>query len=49
MSATSIWLTLASLREVLSASGYTKIDIIHDDPTHTNGPAVTIGATTRES
>jgi hypothetical protein len=44
MSATSIWLTLASLREVLSASGYTKIDTIHDDPTHANGPAVTIGA-----
>jgi hypothetical protein len=49
MSATSIWLTLASLREVLSASGYTKIDIIHDDPTHANGPAATIGAMTRES
>ena len=44
MSATSIWLTLASLREVLSASGYTKIEVIHDDPTHANGPAVTIGA-----
>jgi hypothetical protein len=46
MSATSIWLTLASLRELLSASGYKKIDIIHDDPAHANGPAVTIGATT---
>jgi hypothetical protein len=46
MSATSIWLTLASLREVLRASGYTTVDIIHDDPTHANGPAVTIGATT---
>ena len=48
MSATSIWLTLASLRELLSASGYTKIDILHDDPTHANGPAVTIGARTAE-
>ena len=46
MSPTSIWLTLGSLREVLSASGYTKIEIIHDDPTHANGPAVTIGAKT---
>jgi hypothetical protein len=45
MSATSIWLTLPSLCELLSASGYTKIDIIHDDPAHANGPAVTIGAT----
>ena len=44
MSPTSIWLTLASLRAVLSASGYTRIDIIHDDPGHANGPAVTIGS-----
>ena len=48
MSATSIWLTLASLRELLRASGYKKIDILHDDPTHANGPAVTIGARTGE-
>jgi len=46
MSPTSIWLTLASLREVLRASGYTKIEIIADDMAHANGPAVTIGATT---
>jgi SAM-dependent methyltransferase len=46
MSPSSIWLTLASLREVLSASGYTKIDIIHDDPKHVHGPVVTIGART---
>jgi hypothetical protein len=46
MSPTSIWLTLASLRESLSASGYTKIEIIHDDTAHANGPAVTIGAMT---
>ena len=46
MSRTSTWLTLPSLREVLAASGYKKIDIIHDDPGHANGPAVTIGAMT---
>jgi hypothetical protein len=46
MSRTSTWLTLASLREVLEASGYNKIEIIHDDPGHANGPAVTIGAMT---
>jgi hypothetical protein len=44
MSATATWLTLASLRSVLKASGYKRIDIIHDDPKHANGPAVTIGA-----
>lgn len=44
MSATSTWLTLASLCERLRASGYKQIDIIHDDPNHANGPAVTIGA-----
>jgi hypothetical protein len=46
MSKISTWLTLASLRGVLAASGYKKIDIIHDDPGHANGPAVTIGAMT---
>lgn len=46
MSPTATWLTLASLRSVLSATGYKKIDIIHDDSTHANGPAVTIGART---
>lgn len=49
MSPTSIWLTLASLREVLRASSYTRIEIIHDDTAHANGPAVTIGATTGPS
>jgi hypothetical protein len=44
MSPTAMWLTLASLRSVLSAAGYKRIDIIHDDPKHANGPAVTIGA-----
>jgi hypothetical protein len=31
---------------VLEASGYKEIDVIHDDPGHANGPAVTIGAMT---
>ena len=44
MSPTAMWLTLASLRSLLSRSGYTKIEIIDDDPKHANGPAVTIGA-----
>jgi methyltransferase family protein len=44
MSATATWLTMESLRALLARSGYTKIEIIHDDPTHQNGPAVTIGA-----
>jgi hypothetical protein len=45
MSPTATWLTLDSLREVLMASGYRDIDVIHNDPNHANGPAVTIGAT----
>jgi hypothetical protein len=48
MSATATWLTLESLRALLSGSGYQRIDIIHDDPAHANGPAVTIGARTSE-
>lgn len=44
MSATATWLTLDSLRKLLARSGYEKIEIIHDDPGHANGPAVTIGA-----
>jgi SAM-dependent methyltransferase len=44
MSPTAMWLTLPSLRSVLSASGYKRIEIIDDDPKHANGPAVTIGA-----
>jgi SAM-dependent methyltransferase len=46
MSATATWLTLDSLREVLRTSGYTNVEVIHDDPAHPNGPAVTIGAVT---
>ena len=44
MSATATWLTLDSLRELLRRSDYKKIEVIHDDPAHANGPAVTIGA-----
>jgi Methyltransferase domain len=46
MSPTATWLTLDSLRGLLTESGYNKIEIIHDDPTHPNGPAVTLGAST---
>jgi SAM-dependent methyltransferase len=45
MSATATWLTLDSLRDLLARSGYGRIEVIHDDPAHANGPAVTIGAT----
>jgi hypothetical protein len=45
MSPTATWLTLDSLREVLRTSGYRSVEIIHNDPAHPNGPAVTIGAT----
>ena len=48
MSSTATWLTLDSLRDVLAASGYRKIEVIHDDPAHANGPAVTIGAATAD-
>jgi hypothetical protein len=48
MSPTATWLTLDSLRGVLTAGGYKRIDVIHNDPTHANGPAITIGATTSD-
>jgi SAM-dependent methyltransferase len=44
LSATATWLTLSSLRDCLRAAGYESVDVIHDDPAHPNGPAVTIGA-----
>ncbi len=47
LSPMATWLTLDSLSAVLVASGYTKIDVIHDDLQHPNGPAVTIGAMRR--
>jgi SAM-dependent methyltransferase len=46
MSATAIWLTLDSLRDLLVRSGYGTVEVIYDDPAHPNGPAVTLGATT---
>jgi Methyltransferase domain len=45
MSPTSMWLSLGSLITSLTRSGYRTIHIIHNDLTHSNGPAVTIGAT----
>jgi hypothetical protein len=44
LSPTATWLTLQSLRNLLGACGYKRVDVIHDDPDHPNGPAVTIGA-----
>jgi Methyltransferase domain. len=48
LSPTSMWLTLGSLITSLTRSGYRSIHVIHNDVTHSNGPAVTIGATTNE-
>jgi methyltransferase family protein len=45
MSPTSTWLTLGSLITSLTRSGYGSVHVIHNDLTHANGPAVTIGAT----
>jgi SAM-dependent methyltransferase len=44
LSPTATWLTLDSLRGLLTASGYRRIEVIHDDAAHPNGPAATIGA-----
>jgi hypothetical protein len=49
MSATATWLTLQSLIAALTRSGYASVRVIADDPTHPNGPAVTIGASTASS
>jgi len=46
MSPTATWLTLDSLLSVLKASGYAETEVIHDDPTHANSPAASIGART---
>jgi hypothetical protein len=48
MSATATWLTLESLIAALTKSGYTSVQVIDNDTSHTNGPAVTIGATIGE-
>jgi methyltransferase family protein len=44
MSSTATWLTLPSLCDLLTGTGYKSVDLLHDDPAHPNGPAVTIGA-----
>jgi len=44
LSPISRWLTLDSLIHVLTAHGYTSIDIVEHDPKNVNGPAVTISA-----
>ncbi|MEY2564650.1 MAG: hypothetical protein QOH88_2843 [Verrucomicrobiota bacterium] len=46
MSPTATWLTLESLISLLNASGYRSVQVMEDDPTHANGPAVTLGAST---
>lgn len=45
MSSTATWLTLESLIMSLTRNGYKSVNVIHNDPTHANGPVVTIGAT----
>jgi SAM-dependent methyltransferase len=47
LSSTATWLTLGSLIGLLTANGYGSVHVIHNDPTHVNGPTVTIGATIR--
>ena len=44
MSPAATWLTLESLLSVLKASGYARAEVLHDDPTHANSPAASIGA-----
>lgn len=41
----SLWLTLGSLVEALTRSGYDRIEIIHNDLSHSQGRAVALGAT----
>jgi SAM-dependent methyltransferase len=48
MSPTAFWLTLGSLINLLTASGYKSVHVLQNDITHPNGPAVTIGASTHE-
>ncbi len=49
MSPTATWLTLGSLITTLTTVGYESVHVIHNDLTHANGPAVTLGATTRRA
>lgn len=43
----SFWLTLDSLKKALTNAGYDAIQILHDDPKHCHGPAVTLAAKMR--
>ena len=40
----SFWLTLDSLKKVLTNAGFDSIRVLRDDPKHCHGPAVTIAA-----
>jgi SAM-dependent methyltransferase len=45
MSPKSFWLTLGSLQKALASAGFNSVQILDNDPKHSNGPAVTIAAT----
>ncbi len=45
----SFWLTLDSLKKTLAKAGFDSIRILHDDPKHCHGPAVTIAAMTQSA
>lgn len=45
----SFWLTLDSLKKVLTKAGFDSIRILHEDPKHCHGPAVTIAAMMRSA
>lgn len=44
MSATAFWPTQSALLEMLAASGYSSVEVIKNDTTHRNSPAITIAA-----
>ena len=44
LSSYSLWITLGSLIESLTRSGYTRVEIIKNDLTHPAGYAITLGA-----
>src|SRR5256885_2192939 len=48
LSPPATWLPLQSILSALRDGGYTDTHVIHDDPTHLNGPAATIGARRRK-
>jgi len=48
LSKKSFWLSLGSLINLLTVSGYKEIKIIENDLTHAKGPAVTLAATMNE-